>query len=68
MSVMNVRRLIPAAALAGAVALGVTALTACSGRPAPPAARTGKLDVVASFYPMEFLAEQIGGDHVQSPT
>lgn len=62
MSVMNVRRLIPAAALAGAVALGASALTACSG--ASAAGNTdGKLDVVASFYPLQFLAEQIGKEH-----
>jgi zinc transport system substrate-binding protein len=64
MSVMNVRRLIPAAALAGAVALGATALTACSGATASGGNKDGKLDVVASFYPVQFLAEQIGGDHV----
>ncbi|MEV7419383.1 metal ABC transporter substrate-binding protein [Streptomyces sp. NPDC089919] len=63
MSVMNVRRLIPAAALAGAVALGATALTACSGASAA-GDKDGKLAVTASFYPLQFLAEQIGGDHV----
>ncbi|MFG2875799.1 metal ABC transporter substrate-binding protein [Streptomyces sp. NPDC048337] len=61
---MNVRRLIPAAALAGAVALGATALTACSGASAS-GGKDGKLDVMASFYPMQFLAEQIGKDHVK---
>ncbi|MGW0396087.1 metal ABC transporter substrate-binding protein [Streptomyces sp. NPDC003042] len=74
---MNVRRLIPTAVLAGAVALGATALTACSGAGAagstdgPPAAtdgQDGKLDVTASFYPMQFLAEQIGKDHVKVTT
>ncbi|MFF1376752.1 metal ABC transporter substrate-binding protein [Streptomyces sp. NPDC058308] len=59
---MNVRRLIPTAALAAATALGLTALTACSTSTA--ADKDGKLDVVASFYPMQYLAEQIGGDHV----
>ncbi|MDX3535428.1 metal ABC transporter substrate-binding protein [Streptomyces sp. MB09-01] len=61
---MNVRRLIPAAALAGAVALGATALTACSGAGAT-GSKDGKLGVTASFYPMQFLAEQIGKDHVK---
>ena len=28
-------------------------------RPTP-----GKVDVVAAFYPLQFVAEQIGGDHV----
>ncbi|MEU7582632.1 metal ABC transporter substrate-binding protein [Streptomyces sp. NPDC041068] len=59
---MNVRRLIPTAALASATVLGLTALTACSSSAASD--KDGKLDVVASFYPMQYLAEQIGGDHV----
>ncbi|MGW7451447.1 metal ABC transporter substrate-binding protein [Streptomyces sp. NPDC054787] len=61
---MNVRRLIPTAALAGAVALGATALTACSATSAT-AAKDGKVGVTASFYPLQFLAEQIGKDHVK---
>ncbi|MEV7443383.1 metal ABC transporter substrate-binding protein [Streptomyces sp. NPDC091204] len=61
---MNVRRLIPTAVLAGAVALGATALTACSGGGAT-GGKDGKLAVTASFYPMQFLAEQIGKDHVK---
>ncbi|MEU6620473.1 metal ABC transporter substrate-binding protein [Streptomyces litmocidini] len=62
---MNVRRLIPATALAGAVALGVVSLSACSGTSdAADKGGDGKLDVVASFYPMQYLAEQIGGGHV----
>ncbi len=65
MDVMNARRLIPAAALAGAVALGSTALTACSGASAAGGGKDGKLAVTASFYPMQFLAEQIGQDHVK---
>lgn len=66
MDVMNVRRLIPTAALAGAVALGATALTACSGAAAGTGGgKDGKVGVTASFYPMAFLAEQIGKDHVK---
>ncbi|MBW5481755.1 metal ABC transporter substrate-binding protein [Streptomyces bambusae] len=64
---MNVRRLIPATALAAAVALGATALTACSGANAAggdKGGQDGKIDVTASFYPLLFLAEQIGKDHV----
>jgi zinc transport system substrate-binding protein len=61
---MNVRRrLIPAAAATAATALGIAALSACSTDSAA-AGNTDKFDVVASFYPMAFLAEQIGGDHV----
>ncbi|MER6730876.1 metal ABC transporter substrate-binding protein [Streptomyces puniciscabiei] len=61
---MNVRRgLIPSAALTAVTALGLGTLTACSGDRAE-AANTGRFDVVASFYPMAFLAERIGGNHV----
>ncbi|GGU08125.1 MULTISPECIES: metal ABC transporter substrate-binding protein [Streptomyces] len=62
---MNVRRLIPTAALAGAVSLGLVTLSACSGSSgAGDKESDGKLAVVASFYPMQYLAEQIGGEHV----
>ncbi|MGC5361485.1 metal ABC transporter substrate-binding protein [Streptomyces sp. DT24] len=62
---MNVRRLIPLAAVTGAVALGLTAVSACSSGTAGDDHRSGdKLAVVASFYPMQFLAEEIGGKHV----
>ncbi len=65
MTLMNVRRhLIPTAAV---TALGLAALTACSSDSAD-AGNTDKFDVVASFYPMQFLAEQIGGDHVNVTT
>ncbi|MGW6689861.1 metal ABC transporter substrate-binding protein [Streptomyces sp. NPDC054961] len=65
---MNVRRLIPTATLAGAVALAATALTACSGAAGAADDRDGKLQVTASFYPLQFLAEQIGKDHVKVST
>ncbi|AUG77139.1 ABC transporter substrate-binding protein [Kitasatospora sp. MMS16-BH015] len=58
-----------AIAMAATALVGALALTSCGG--ASSAADggkggkgSGKLDVVASFYPMEHLAEQIGGDHV----
>ncbi|MER6331880.1 metal ABC transporter substrate-binding protein [Streptomyces sp. NPDC001034] len=61
---MNIRgRLIPVAALTAVAALGVGTLSGCSGNDAA-AAGDGRLDVIASFYPMSFLAERIGGDHV----
>ncbi|MFF7436798.1 metal ABC transporter solute-binding protein, Zn/Mn family [Streptomyces sp. NPDC008122] len=66
---MNVRRLIPPTAVAGAVALGLVALSACGGSSdAADRNGDGKLGVVASFYPMRFLAEQIGGGHVSVDT
>ncbi|APU40211.1 metal ABC transporter substrate-binding protein [Streptomyces sp. TN58] len=61
---MNVRRLIPTAVLAGAVALGATALTSCSAAGAA-GGKDGKLGVTASFYPLQFVAEQIGKEHVK---
>ncbi|RPK84894.1 High-affinity zinc uptake system binding-protein ZnuA precursor [Streptomyces sp. ADI98-10] len=64
MTVMNVRRLIPTTAVAGAVVLGLTALSACSTSDAADGSDGGKLKVTASFYPMQFLAEKIGGEHV----
>ncbi|MFF4584034.1 metal ABC transporter substrate-binding protein [Streptomyces sp. NPDC001388] len=60
---MNVRRQrISGIAVAAVTALGLGTLSACSG--ASAAGNTEKFDVVASFYPMAFLAQQIGGDHV----
>ncbi len=68
MTVMNVRRLIPTTAVAGAVVLGLTALSACSTSDAADGGNGSgggdKLKVTASFYPMQFLAERIGGEHV----
>ncbi|MFI0939263.1 metal ABC transporter substrate-binding protein [Streptomyces sp. NPDC021020] len=62
------RRVIPAAALVAVAALAVPALTACSsksGSGSGDAKGGGKLAVTASFYPLEFLAERIGGSYVQ---
>lgn len=64
MSVMNVRRLIPTTAVAGAVVLGLTAFSACSTSDAADGGNGDKLKVTASFYPMQFLTERIGGEHV----
>ncbi|MFF8929005.1 metal ABC transporter substrate-binding protein [Streptomyces longwoodensis] len=63
---MNVRRrLISAAAVTATTVLATATLTACGGDTAAAgnAGNTDKFDVVASFYPMAFLAERIGGDH-----
>lgn len=68
MTVMNVRRLIPTAAVAGAAVLGLTTLSACSSSDAADRGSGDKLNVVASFYPMQFLAEEIGGSHVSVTT
>lgn len=53
-----VRKLLPAASLV--LALCAVVVAGCTrGDPTP-----GKVDVVAAFYPFQFLAQQIGGDHV----
>jgi zinc transport system substrate-binding protein len=64
MRFMSIRRFLRPAAVAGAAVLSLaTTLTACSAD-ATDGRTDGKLDVVASFYPMQFLAERIGGGHV----
>ncbi|MCX4762023.1 metal ABC transporter substrate-binding protein [Streptomyces sp. NBC_01275] len=61
---MNVRRqYISGVAMAAVGVLGLGTLSACATDSAA-AGNTDKFDVVASFYPMAYLAEQIGGDHV----
>ncbi|MCD0482667.1 metal ABC transporter substrate-binding protein [Streptacidiphilus sp. ASG 303] len=52
-----------ALALMAAAAAAVLALAAC-GAGGPAARADGRLGVVASFYPLQYLAEQIGGPHV----
>ncbi|MGW2212842.1 metal ABC transporter substrate-binding protein [Streptomyces sp. NPDC001781] len=65
---MNVRRrLISGSATAAVTALGLAMLSACSDSSAA-SGDTGKFDVVASFYPMTYLAERIGGQHVHVTT
>lgn len=46
-------------AVVAAVALG-----ACGSPQAAAGTSGGRLDVVTAFYPLQFAAEQIGGDHV----
>ncbi|MCP9959101.1 metal ABC transporter substrate-binding protein [Streptomyces sudanensis] len=66
---MNVRRPISKTAVAGAAALALVTLSACSGTSGGAKENGGgRLDVVASFYPMQFLAERIGGDKVSVTT
>ncbi|MFI9308219.1 metal ABC transporter substrate-binding protein [Streptomyces triculaminicus] len=58
------RRRITTAAVALAATLGLVTLSACSAVSSDGRTEDGKLKVVASFYPMEFLAKEIGGEHV----
>jgi zinc transport system substrate-binding protein len=51
------------AVLAGATALAALTLAGCSGS-TTNGSGNGKLDVVASFYPLEFIARSVGGDAV----
>ncbi|MET8670958.1 metal ABC transporter substrate-binding protein [Streptomyces albidoflavus] len=68
---MNIRRgrnrSIRIALTASAAALSLGVLPACGGAESGGSA-DGKLAVTASFYPLEFLVEQIGGDHVDVTT
>ncbi|MGF1426020.1 metal ABC transporter substrate-binding protein [Kitasatospora sp. LaBMicrA B282] len=60
---MKLRRALLPLTLAAA---GSVLLTACGGASGSGGkAADGRLDVVASFYPMRYLAEQVGGDHVK---
>ncbi|MEV8095461.1 metal ABC transporter substrate-binding protein [Kitasatospora sp. NPDC085879] len=58
------RRPARAAALTATALAAALTLTACGGTGSAQDAG-GRLSVVASFYPMEFLASQIGGEHVK---
>ncbi|MFD6416351.1 metal ABC transporter substrate-binding protein [Streptomyces sp. NPDC060194] len=64
---MNVRRrhLIPAAAATLSL-LGVSACSTASG--SASGGSDGRLAVTASFYPLQFLAEQIGGENARVTT
>lgn len=60
MILMNLRRL---GAFAAAALLAPAALSACSAASGTDSG-AGGLSVLASFYPLQFVAEQVGGDLV----
>ncbi|MFE9423438.1 metal ABC transporter substrate-binding protein [Kitasatospora sp. NPDC006697] len=62
---MMIRRLraTPIALTALALSAGLV-LSGCGGN-AGASGSDGRLNVVAAFYPLQYLAEQIGGDHVK---
>jgi zinc transport system substrate-binding protein len=69
MTVMNSpRRLIRTASAATALGIGALALTGCGGPTDSARDGGGKVNVIASFYPLQYLAEQIGGSHVSVQT
>jgi zinc transport system substrate-binding protein len=51
------------AVTASALTLAVASLAAC-GTDSSSAASSGKVDVVAAFYPFAFVAQRVGGDDV----
>ncbi|SFC01249.1 metal ABC transporter substrate-binding protein [Streptomyces aidingensis] len=58
-----------ALALGATAALSALTLTACSeDSSGTGSGDDGRLDVIASFYPMEFVAERVGGDLVSVTT
>ncbi|WP_373313774.1 metal ABC transporter substrate-binding protein [Kitasatospora xanthocidica] len=57
------RRTRTSIAIAATALASALALTACGGSSSADSGN-GRLKVVASFYPMEFLAQQIGKEHV----
>jgi len=53
------------AALAATTIAALTLLTACSSDgSADDAGTEGTVEVLASFYPLQFVVEQVGGEHV----
>ena len=61
MILMSKRILAAACAAATALALSACSSTASSG---DSSSKDGSLTVMASFYPLKYLAEKIGGEHV----
>lgn len=64
---MIVMRSSTRAVVAGATALAALTLVGCGGSTASGSG-DGKLDVVTSFYPLEFIARSVGGDAVHVTT
>ncbi|QKW19500.1 zinc ABC transporter substrate-binding protein [Kitasatospora sp. NA04385] len=62
---MRIRRTSTPIALAVTALAGSLLLSGCGGVSSAAGKDGGRLEVVASFYPMEFLARQIGGEHVK---
>lgn len=52
----------PLAIVSGAA--GLLLVTGCAGDPSGDASGTTDLTVAAAFYPLQFVAQEVGGDHV----
>lgn len=52
------------AALTATTLAALTLLTACSADGSAPDEAEGTVEVLASFYPLQFVVEQVGGEHV----
>lgn len=50
--------------LLAALVAGLAGLSGCASADGAPAAARDRVDVVTSFYPLQFVAEQVGGDRV----
>ena len=51
--------------LVGTLLLALSACSSAGAEPGPGAAGTKGLDVAAGFYPLQFVAERVGGDAVR---
>ncbi|MEU8134323.1 metal ABC transporter substrate-binding protein [Streptodolium elevatio] len=61
---MNIRRAVPMSLLAATTASALL-LTGCGTDDKAGASGSGSVDVVASFYPLKFVAQQVGGPEVR---
>ena len=61
---MLIRPRLRAAALAGTAVLALAASTACADGAGGAGHDPDRVDVVAAFYPLEYVAERVGGDAV----
>ena len=64
MILMSKRILVAACAAATALALSACSPSASTGDKTSKASKDGTLTVMASFYPLQYLAEKVGGEHV----
>ena len=61
---MSKRILVAACAAATALALSACSPSASTGDKTSKASKDGTLTVMASFYPLKYLTEKVGGEHV----